>query len=159
MAKQKSNYKGSGSDKFVSRMFIGFAIVFVLLLVSVLIYNSTKITYSYDDYEKITDYGQMLTQAEDKYVVYYYQESCGYCAQIKDEVLAFTESNNEDVKVYLMDVGASMTGTNPFIGTSYAGTPAMHIVVDGAIVNSYSGSISIPEALDRINAGTHEDFQ
>lgn len=159
MAKKKANYKSNGSDKFVSRLFIGFAVAFVLLLVSVLIYNGTKQVYSYDDYEKINDYGQMLTQNEDKYIVYYYQESCGYCAQIKDTVLSFTESNNENVKVYLMDVGSQMTGENPFVGTSFSGTPAMHIVVDGVIVNSYSGSVQIPEALDRINSGTHEDFQ
>lgn len=159
MAKHKSSFKSGKSDKFVTKVLVGFAVVFVVLVASLLIYNGTKKVYAYEDYTMVTNFAEMKTQTEEKYVIYYYSEYCGFCNDIKDNVLSFGEANEEGVKLYLMDA-AQMTGTTPFdVNSPYRATPSMHIVVNGEITSSYSGAVEIPAALARINDGTHADFQ
>lgn len=159
MAKHKSNYKSKKSDRFIANVFISFGVVFVVLVASLLIYNGTKKVYAYEDYTSITNWAEMKTQSEDKYVVYYYSQNCGFCNDIKEDVLSFAEGNDAGVKLYLMD-GGVMTGTNPFAASSpYRNTPTMHIIVDGEITKSYSGAVEIPAALKSIANGTHADFQ
>lgn len=159
MAKHKSSVQSNSSDKFVVRVFIGFGVLFAVLIVSLLVFNANKKVYAYEDFVTLTDFGGYTTQSEEKYIVYYYSDNCGYCDLIKTDVLSFADSNDADVKVYLMNA-SGMTGTNPFPeGHDLFGTPAMHVVVNGVITNSYLGSLQIPEALDSINAGTHAAFQ
>ena len=136
MAKYKSGHKRKSSDKFVTKIIIGFGVAFVVLVAALLIYNATKLKY--EDFEHVTSFSEVLNQTEDKYLVYYYSESCGYCKQIKDEVLDFATENNGNLKVYLVDA-YDVDGTTipPFTG----GTPTMALVEDGSITDSFTGAV------------------
>lgn len=160
MAK-KSSLKKQKTDKFILKVFIGFAVIIVGLTVAIQLFESSKKVYAYEDFEDIRlgNYAEMTTQAEDTYVVYYYSEYCGFCTEIKDIVLEFAEGNDEDVKMYLID-SYNVEGTNPEPeGSQYRYTPAMFVVKDGEVVTKYSGAEDIPAALKEIEAGTHSDFQ
>lgn len=154
----KSNGLRRKDDKFIIKVIIGFVSVLVVLIATLVIYNMTKETFEYDDFDQITAWGEIETQTEDKYLVYYYSESCGYCVRIKDDVLAFADENQADAKLYLMDAG-QMTGTNPFpVGDNRRGTPTLHVVVDGVIVESVSGPSSVLEVFEEVESGTHEFY-
>jgi len=76
-------------DKFILKVMIVFAVVFTALIASLLIYNAVKVTYNYEDFDMVTDFGAMTSQEEDKYLLYYYSESCYFFKIFKDDVLAF----------------------------------------------------------------------
>lgn len=153
MAKKKSSLSRSNGDKFLLKVSLIFGGVFVVLIAALLIYNATKVTHEYEDFDAITDFSEVLKQDEDKYLIYYYSESCGYCQQIKDTVLDFAFENNADMKVYLVDAYNVEGDTNPFEGL---GTPSMFVVEDGAITATFRGASDIPNALGDINDGSYE---
>ena len=68
MAKYKSGHKRKSSDKFVTKIIIGFGVAFVVLVAALLIYNATKLKY--EDFEHVTSFSEVLNQTEDKYLVY-----------------------------------------------------------------------------------------
>ena len=49
-------------DKFILKVMIVFAVVFTALIASLLIYNAVKVTYNYEDFDMVTDFGAMTSQ-------------------------------------------------------------------------------------------------
>lgn len=152
MAKYRNGHKKQKNDKFLSYILIGFAITFLVVLTSMILFNYFDTTIDYDSFDTVDDYSQIAYQDEDRYLVYWYTETCPACITIKQEVLDFADSNVEGIKVYFMDA-TKTTGTNNI--AQMTGTPSMLTVVNGVIVDLNSGSISIPETFDDINDGTY----
>ena len=156
MAKSKSLRKKQ--DKFLLKVGLVFGGIFAVLIAALLIYNAVSPKLDYSDFEHVTVWEEMETQEEEKYLLYYYSESCYYCKQIKDVVLDFTQENQADAKVYLMDAG-NMTGTRPFeSGALGTRTPTLHVVVDGEIVQTVEGTAAILDVFDEIESGSHEQY-
>lgn len=151
MTNYKKKYKRNSGDRFLTYALMGFAIAFFVIVLSLVLFNTFNKTLDYDDFDKLTSQAGVVTQEEDRYLVYYYSESCEYCKLIKSKVLNFADSNNANIKVYLWDA-AEIGGTSiPTI----EGTPAMLMIVNGQIVDIINGSVDIPATFDAINAGTY----
>lgn len=145
-------------DNFIRNILLGFggvilALVLVLIVIEV---NSPQ----YDDFDHLTSYQAIERQDEDQYLVYYYSETCSYCAEIKDTVLKFAKNNKADLKVYIMQASPSISGVNNIVNPNNAndpmdGTPALVTVVDGQVVDLNSGAVDIPNVLELINEGTY----
>ena len=102
----------------------------------------------YADFDNLQNFSDIYDRPEEKYVVYYYSEFCGYCNQIKDFMLSFANENDAGIKVYMLDV-QKITGAYPFEGTY--GTPTIFIVENGIVTYTTSGATSVPEYLEGLN--------
>jgi thiol-disulfide isomerase/thioredoxin len=151
MTNYKKKYKRNSGDRILTYTLMGFAIVFFVLLVSLVLYNTFNKTLDYSDFDKLSSQGAVVSQQEDQYLVYYYTETCTYCQEIKTQVLDFANNNNADVKVYFWD--ASEIGGTTL--SAVQGTPAMLTIVNGVVVDIINGYVSIPATFDEINAGTY----
>lgn len=110
-------------------------------------------------------YNQVLDDKEAT-VYYYYQDTCGYCNSIKDQVtnMYLAAENTEGINVKLVDLKSTKnangwaTGdynpdtadfTNPE-DIKVSGTPAMIYVVDGEVV-SYKVGSDVFDILEQVN--------
>lgn len=156
MAKSLSSRK---DDKFLIYLIVGFASVIVLLVAGLVIYNLVADVKDYDDFDHISNFSNITSQSEDEYLIYYYSETCGYCKQIKNQVLKFANDNNENIKVYMMDANDAYATSfpiyDPDTGAEMTGTPSLITVVDGQIVHMAPGYLEVTDTLESINAGTY----
>jgi thiol-disulfide isomerase/thioredoxin len=146
MATYKS--KKQSNDKFISYVIIGFAITFFVILVSLILFKAFDDTF---------EDSPLLNMPEEQYLVYLYSDNCSYCLLIKDEVAAFSNSNNANLKLYYLNTTELEDGEFEYLADTYGakGTPAMFTVVDGKVVDLLSGSTEIPSTFDAINSGTY----
>lgn len=159
MATYKSKRKRSNNDRFLTYVIVGFGAVIVSLVLGLIIYNIFNEELTYDDFDHVSSFYSITTQQEDAYLVYYYSESCGYCTQIKQRVLNFSESNNANIKVYFLDArtatGNTLVISDPTSGETMDGTPSLITVVNGEVVHMAPGYINVLETFDKINEGTY----
>jgi len=159
MATYKSGYKRSNNDRFLTFAIVGFGAVILALALGLIIYNIVNVQYKYSDFENINSFYAIQTQEEDEYLVYYYSESCGYCNEIKEDVLNFAHENNAGIKMYLLDAatatGSTLVITDPTSGATMDGTPSLIIVKNGVIVQMSPGYINVLQIIDEINSGTN----
>lgn len=101
----------------------------------------------YPDFDHLDNYTDILDRPEDKYVVYFYSVSCGYCVQIKDYILDFALENDTNMKIYFMDA-YNIKGVYPF--EEQYGTPSIFVVEDGEIIYTTSGANSVPAYLNAL---------
>ena len=109
----------------------------------------------YSDFEHLTNYSQVLTQEEDQYFVYFYATWCSICATVKSDILTFTDSNVNGVKVYLVDIDY-LAGENFIPG--FEGVPTMVTIVNGALVNTNIGGTAIRITITDTNASNYSYF-
>ena len=152
MADYKRGFKRQSNDRFTSYVFIGFAIAFFIVIISIILFNLLNKDLTYDSFDHIEDYSQITTMPEDEYLVYWYSEECYYCKQVKPDILEFANDNNENIKVYFLDA-ANASGYNNIPGMD--GTPSILFISDGNIVDLVGGSTQILALLEQINADTY----
>jgi len=152
MAEYKSGFKQKGNDRFMSYLFIGFAVAFFVIIVSVVLFNVLSEDLEYSSFDRIEDYGDIAIMPENEYLIYFYSEECYYCKEIKFDVLEFANENNEGVKVYFLDAG-NVTGYNNVTGMD--GTPTMLTIVNGQLVDIVGGSTQIISLFAEINTGSY----
>ncbi len=152
MATYKHKNKKRGSDKFLTYAIIGFAIAFFAIMISLIIYNSLDDTF---------ENSPLLDKSEEQYLVYLYSDNCSHCLLIKDEVAAFSVSNNENLKLYYLNSSDLKDGEFKYLADTYGatGTPALFTIVDGKVVDLSSGSIEIPSTFNAINSGTYSKIK
>lgn len=160
MATYKSGYKRSNNDRFLTYAIVGFGAVILALAVGLIIYNIVNVKYTYNDFDTINSFYAIQTQEEDEYLVYYYSENCGYCNDIKEQVLNFAHDNNAGVKLYLLDAatatGSTLLITDPTTGETMDGTPSLISVKNGVIVQMSPGYINVLQTIGEINDGTND---
>lgn len=110
----------------------------------------------YSEFEHLYNYSQVLTQSEDEYFVYFYATWCSVCSKVKDDILPFTFSNTNEVKVYLIDID-HLTGENFIEG--FEGVPTLVTIVDGVLVDLNVGETNIRITLNDTNAGIYDFFE
>merc|ERR1711879_297778 len=128
--------RGQSGSNFALKMIIGFAVVITVIIVALLF---TK-ELDYDAFETISTFEETTTQPESDYLVYFYSDSCGYCATIKNDVLAFADSNEANMKLYL---------ANTFYLT---GTPGIVRVTDGVIVAVETGALGVLQVFEDVES-------
>lgn len=155
----KGSFKSKKNDKFLTYLIIGFATVIVALVVGLVVANALSVDYTYEDFDHISSFSQIANQSEDEYLVYYYSETCGYCNQIKTQVLNFAGDNDANIKVYLMDAQEAYSTSfpiyDPTSGEQMTGTPSLITVVNGTIVHMAPGYVEVLNTLEAINDGTY----
>lgn len=156
---QKGSLKRKQNDKFLTYLIIGFASVIVALVIGLVIYDIVTVELTYDDFDHITSFYSIENQEESEYMVYYYSESCGYCNQIKTQVLNFANDNGANIKVYLMDAQVAFSTSFPIFdpdtGAEMSGTPSLITVVNGDIVHMAPGYVEVLDTLEAIDDGTY----
>ncbi len=156
MANYKSGYKKKKNDRFVSYIFIGFAITFIILIISVVFYNIFTRELEYTSFTHIEYEQTIYDMPEDEYLVYFYTEECGACIALKQEVLEFADDNNADIEVYFVDLDIVNSGGTLFVPDAVTHTPTLIVVKDGLPVDLIMGASEddIPAVFDEINAGS-----
>lgn len=82
--------------------------------------------------------------------LYFYSPYCSHCATVKESILPFFDQM-EDIPYYIVNVN-HVTGTNPIDG--FLGVPALYLLQDGVVVESYIGSLEIPNMIEDYYEGT-----
>jgi len=137
--------RGQSGSNFALKMIIGFAVVITVIIVALLF---TK-ELDYDAFETISTFEETTTQPESDYLVYFYSDSCGYCATIKNDVLAFADSNEANMKLYLANT-FYLTGTNTI--PNLTGTPGIVRVTDGVIVAVETGALGVLQVFEDVES-------
>lgn len=97
----------------------------------------------YDDFSShfATSFNGSLNQTNERYIEYYFSETCSHCRRVKPDVLEMFY-NDPGMDFYLYNL-SNLSGTVP-IG-SFVGTPTLYVIENGEIVEQYIGSIEIRE--------------
>jgi thioredoxin-related protein len=121
-------------------------IILLLILVFTVTLTSCEETDTGLDYSAFSDkiltsYSDAEDKSHNKYILYYYSETCSYCNDIKQEILTFFQ-DFELLDYYLLDVGSdSVTDTSQF--TEFTGTPSLFFIADGELYDKYVGTSAI----------------
>lgn len=173
MAKYKSGYKRKGSnDKLLTYILIGFAAVVVVILGVLGINSIANPTLGYNDFNdvRLQNFSEVTQQDEEEYFVYFYGERCDFCTDIKSEILGFADSNNADLKVYVIESadpddyvqitrqGQTINAApilDPATGLNITGTPTLITVRNGIVVDVSAGPNVIVDVIEQVEAGTY----
>ncbi len=163
MSKFSKSFKGKkGQDKFLTILIAGFAVVFVGIIATLIIYNIVNAPVTYNSFDKVNSYTEFTQMEEDEYLVYWYGDNCSYCIEIKADVLSFATDNNRGIKMYFAE--SSETDGNwqsiidPDDGSAITGTPSLITVKNGIIVDIAKGKVEVIAVLDAINNNTFNDL-
>ncbi|MCF7925829.1 MAG: thioredoxin family protein [Candidatus Izimaplasma sp.] len=122
-----------------------FVVIFGLILVGC----EEPETIDYDDFEhlKQSSYTSAENKTPNRYMLYYYSESCSHCNDVKADLLNFVETF-ELLDLYLIDVGSeTIKDVSQF--SEFIGTPSLFIIADGKVVETYIGSKDILEFIEK----------
>ena len=155
MAKKRNNI-----DRGLMYSIGGVFIVIIGLSIALLISSSMEpADLEYSDFEHLTDFATLDDQPEGLYAVYYYQLGCGGCELIKSDILELANSNNSDLKIYLMDA-RNTNGTNDHIvhnGEDLSHTPTMLVYRDGELVDLLEGPTLIEPFINDVESGNYSN--
>ena len=140
-----------------------------ILLLSVLIItgcmNNTKpveneeqevyLDYSITEKDQIK-WADVFLQSEERYMVYFYSETCGYCRILKEDILNYYLLNKE--KIYFMDAikenatfkspASGMIGISCIDNFYIAGTPILVEFTKWTVTNLYAGIDDVKMYID-----------
>lgn len=85
------------------------------------------------------------TKSNDKYIVYYYQEGCSHCQDIKQQILSFA-LEFDYLDFYLVD---SFNTPDSSSYEEFRGTPTAFVISGGEVIESYEGSDQILELIEK----------
>ena len=106
--------------------------------------------------EKQLSWNEILSKSKSRYVVYFYSEYCGYCKQVKQEILSYYLKNVDEMyfvdtvkekAVYKSNDGM-LIGTKKISDLYIFGTPFLLEVTDYTVTNWYAGVDSIRLYID-----------
>ena len=97
------------------------------------------------------EWKDILSKKESRYIVYFYSEYCGYCKQVKQEILTYYIKNIDDM--YFVDTvkekaiykpnDGMLIGTKNIADFYIFGTPFLAEITDKTVTNWYAGVDSI----------------
>ena len=108
------------------------------------------LTHQYTDFSKtINAFADITTDSNEWRYVYVYNESCGYCNQIKQKALGFFK-DVVGVEVYLLDT-QTLTDA-PY--TDFVGTPTLYLIDNSnTIIETFVGTFEIGEHIQDYKDG------
>ena len=112
--------------------FIKFSLVFLSLFILASC-DDEELDYYTDFGEHMEEsYAEAETKENNRYILYYFSQNCGHCADVKQEVLSFF-STYEMTNFYILDVSADsvrdVTRYDEFVGT-----PSLFFIADGEVL-------------------------
>lgn len=117
--------------------------------------NFPKGSFSYFDVRDLKiSWSEVLNQKEEMYMTYFYSESCGYCNQIKHEVIGHVLGSTQ--KIYFVEFSDEIpliNDRNKVIGLAeiseagIVGTPSMFVISSHVITDYIVGANNIIETL------------
>lgn len=114
-----------------------------------------KISYDYIEIEnsKISWNG-ILSKEEDTYKVYFYSLSCGYCRELKDEIISYYLKGLETLYFVCTDEHAvfargDIIGVNNIDDFHILGTPYLVEIKNKTVFSAYAGLTSIRNYLEQ----------
>ena len=117
--------------------------------------TKTEYEYSITENKQIT-WNEVLSKSKSRYVVYFYSEYCGYCKQVKQEILSYYLKNVDEMyfidtvkekAVYKSNDGM-LIGTKNITDFYIFGTPFLVEVTNYTVTNWYAGVDSIRLYID-----------
>ena len=119
----------------------GLVLLFTMTLSGCVVEVPEPLELDYSDFQEhlITRYEAAETIEGERYVVYYYQKSCGACLSIKQNILHFFNSF-EMLPFYILETSSS-TDQMTFDEPEYV--PTILIIADGEILEKFVGSDEI----------------
>jgi hypothetical protein len=105
-----------------------------------------EVIYDYSDFSEhaAQSYEELENSTENRYVAYYYSETCGHCADVKQEILTFF-SDFDDMPFYILDV-ARATDTSGL--DEFYGTPTVFIISNNEVISSFIGSVGVRDFIE-----------
>ncbi|QMS85739.1 hypothetical protein [Candidatus Xianfuyuplasma coldseepsis] len=96
--------------------------------------NSENYLEDYSGISHISTFCNIIP--EGNYFIYFYEDTCLECMEIKDDIVRFGLSENEDYDVYFVNVSENEFNGDTFTqNTSLTQVPSIIYVVDGFIVD------------------------
>jgi len=172
MATYTKGFKKKNSEQALLLTIVGIIGVVLLIVGAVFIYDLATDTGSYDDFTHIEAYDLVLENLDDQnvviqdYLVYFYSDDCSNCTEIKRDVLKLSEKiNGEETIVFFVNastVKETVTGDKAEflddVNISSIKTPMVISVVDGEFLESFTGTTSVVDMLEAVEAGTYAPF-
>ena len=108
---------------------------------------------AFSEYEIVIDnqiiWSEIFKQKEDRYLVFFYSETCQHCHQIMGDVLAFSESEiidmyylntrNQDIKIPINPATELTIGISVIDELFIAGTPTIIEIKNSVVINNIPG--------------------
>jgi len=144
----------------------------VFIVLSVFVYDLLTVSANYDDYTHITKYNEVLTQKDasqvqvQDYLIYFYNDACAACNEIKPESLDLVDDINADGNVVFFvntaDITEATAGDRDAllaaIDKSSIQTPMVIVVANGVFYEYKVGSVDVLALLDQVKLGTYTPF-
>ena len=120
-------------------------IVILILTLSIVLTSCEEQStgLDYDMFESLIhkSYQEAENKIPNRYILYYYSESCSHCNDVKQEILTFIQ-NYDGLDVYLMNVGSQEVNDSSQF-SEFRGTPSLFIIAQGEIVETYVGTTQV----------------
>ncbi len=171
MATYKKGFKKQNSEQVLLKVIVSIIVSVMLFIAIIFIYDAVSRWKDYDSYTNITEYSGIFdytnggTEELQDYVVYFYSTSCVNCENAKLDVLKAGNKINKGDDMFFIANADEMTDTDTFLASFLAEiditamqTPLLMVVVDGEFYEVFTGTTSVTDALDSIEAGTYEAF-
>lgn len=133
-------------------------IAIAILLTSCSQKNKDEMIYDYSNVKNlIIDWKQIFDITDNNHFVYIYSETCGYCNQIKQEVITFAlKSNNFYFVTYskgipIIENRYDVIDKSDLEGLGIIGTPSLFYVVDYKISQYYVGKKEVLELINNLS--------
>ena len=123
----------------------------ILLFLSLLLFTLSACDqddglFDYSDFSDIAieSNSEAEGKSTDKYIVYYYQESCSHCIAVKQDILSFA-NDFEALDFYIFDISKAVDSTSL---EEFVGTPTVFIFSGEEIIESYIGKNPVLEFIN-----------
>ena len=103
--------------------------------------------YEYTEFSDmaIDSHSEAESKSNNKYIVYYYQEACSHCQDVKQDILGFAKSF-EALDFYLLDAARAPDDSSL---EEFLGTPTVFIFSGTEIIESYIGGPRVKEFIKK----------
>jgi thiol:disulfide interchange protein len=172
MATYAKGFKKQTGEQILLKTIVGIIVTVMAIVLAVFLYDVITNEPNYSDFTAITKYDQILTQKNasntqlQDYLVYFYQDSCVACNDVKAEALQLARDIEKmGIKVFFVNT-ASITETTAgdrqafinAIGESNLSTPMIVAVADGVFHQTYIGVGPVKSVLTAVKADTFAPF-
>ena len=101
--------------------------------------------HEYSDIEQSRiSWNDIFAQEQETYKVYFYSESCGYCRELKEDIISYYKKGIEVIYFVCTDEYAvfntgDLIGINNINDFFILGTPMLVEITNSTVTNSYAG--------------------
>ncbi|QWC00017.1 hypothetical protein KHQ88_00120 [Mycoplasmatota bacterium] len=172
MATYKKGFKKENPQVTILKTIVAIIVAVGIFILIAFIYDKATEWKDYKSYDHIETYDKVLNNNDGNYVVYFYNETCAACAEIKEDVLSVMNEVNKDRDIFYLANTASIIAQEVEDEEDEYGkeeleadlnvdeilTPMMVVVVDGQFEEVIEGRININDFLEKVENETYAPF-